>query len=394
MSHASFWIAAHGAALLGYLAIAHRWIRDHALFPRLEPHGVDPLPVPAPKVSVVVPARDEESTIGACLERLCASRYPALEVLVVNDQSSDRTGEIAAAHASRDPRVRVIDGTQRPEGWTGKNWAIHQGATAATGELLLIVDADTELEPRAIPEAVARLEARQLDLLTVFPRIRLGSFWERAVLPALGLIPSFRLDRINDPGLPDANAVGYFLLFRRSAFDALGGYAAIRGRVGEDWVVAHRLKDAGRRLEMVLAPDLVRKGFGPSLADIWQGFVKNFMLILEEKRVRAVLAAPLVALLAVFLVMPWLACLQGIVVAGLTPGAWRTAAALVGLGLAELFVVQSVRRAMELTAGIADQAIHLQPLGAAVVLAMWATAIARTLAGLGLTWRGRTYRRI
>ncbi len=394
MTSPTFWIAAHGAALLAYLATARRWILDRGTFPRLEPRGPYAAPDPAPPVTVIVPARDEEATMEACLARLTAAEYPALEVVVVNDQSTDRTGEIARRVAARDPRVRVIDGVERPAGWTGKNWAIHQGSEAAAGAWLLIVDADTELEPRALPEAIARAEARGVDLLTVFPRVRLASFWERAVLPAIGLVPSYRIDRYNDPASPDANAVGYFLLFRRTAFDAIGGYQSIRDRVGEDWIIAKRVKGSGLRLEMVLAPELVTKGFGPTLHDIWQGFMKNFMLVLDGRRAAALAALPLVLLLSAFLVMPWLALAQAAIGAIAAPAAWRSALALAGLGVAQLMALQCVRRAMALTAGIDERGLWLQPLGAAVTAAMWLAAIVRTTFGLGLTWRGRTYQRV
>ncbi|MBK7972331.1 MAG: glycosyltransferase [Deltaproteobacteria bacterium] len=394
MDPVSFWIAAHGASLLGYLGLTRRWILDRALFPRLEPHGPLPLPSPAPLVSVVVPARDEEQTMGACLARLTASEYPALEIVVVNDQSTDRTGAIAGEVAARDPRVRVVDGIQRPDGWTGKNWAIHQGAGAARGTYLLIVDADTELEPRAIPEAVAWAEAHAVDLLTVFPRVRVASFWERAVLPALGLIPSYRLDKINDPRSRDANAVGYFLLFRRAAFDAIGGYESIRARVGEDWIIAKRIKSLGLKLHMLLAPDLVTKGFGPTLHDLRQGFVKNFMLILDGRKPLALVMLPIMLALALFLWMPFLALLQGGCALIAEPHHWRPAVALLGLGVAELMALQSVRRAMDLTARIDERGLWLQPLGATVIAAMWVAAIVRTALGLGLTWRGRTYQRV
>ncbi|MFN7955970.1 MAG: glycosyltransferase family 2 protein [bacterium] len=394
MFHPTFWLAAHGVSLVGYLALARRWILDRGLFPRLEPHGPLPCPDPAPLVSVVVPARNEAATMAACLERLTAAEYAALEIVVLDDQSTDRTGEIARTIAARDPRVRVITGSERPEGWTGKNWAIHQGAAAARGAYLLIVDADTELAPRAIPEAVAWAEAHGTDLLTVFPRVRLTSFWERAFLPTLGLFPSYRLDRINDPASPDANAVGYFLLFRRTAFDAMGGYESIRSRVGEDWIIAKRVKGLGLKLHMLLAPELVTKGFGPTLGDLRQGFVKNFMLLLDGRRRLAVAMLPVIAMLALFLWMPFLSWIQAMSWWGRYHDQWRLAAALAGLGAAQLMALQCVRRAMSLTAGIDERGLRLQPLGAALILGMWIAAIVRTVLRLGLTWRGRTYRQV
>ncbi len=394
MMHTTFWLAAHGVSLVGYLALARRWILDGAAFPRLEPHGPLAVPDPAPLVSVVVPARDEEATMGACLERLTASDYPALEIVVLDDQSTDRTGEIARAMAARDSRVRVLAGSQRPEGWTGKNWAIHQGATAASGAYLLIVDADTELAPRAIPAAIAWAERHGTDLLTVFPRVRLTSLWERTFLPTLALIPSYRLDRINDPASSDANAVGYFLLFRRTAFDAMGGYESIRSRVGEDWIIAKRVKGLGLKLHMLLAPELVTKGFGPTLGDLRQGFVKNFMLLLDGRRALAIAMLPVVAVLALFLWMPFLAWIQALGWVCLHHEHARAALALAGLGAAELMALQCVRRAMSLTAGIDERGLTLQPLGATVIFGMWIAAIVRTLLRLGLTWRGRTYRQV
>jgi len=344
-----------------------------------------------PSVSIVVPARNEVKHLAHCIESLRALDYPALEIVVVNDRSTDGTGELADRFAREDGRVKVVQGQDTPPGWTGKNYAIHQGTLEAGGEYLLIVDADSVISPGALKQAVHYAEQEEVDLLTLYPRVVCASFWERALLPWLGVLSTFRMDRVNDPASPDAMAYGYFLFFRRASFDKVGGHKAIRDRVGEDWIIARRLKSMGLRLRMLMGTEYVTKRFGPTLAEIWQGFTKNFILIMEGNKWVAALALPLMVYYLALTLVPWpvLGTAPVVLVTGGWSSFWALALLLAAL---QICMLGAVRALLRLFIRVEVAAPYLQPLGGLVVAAMGLTAIHRTLSGRGIVWKGRQYK--
>jgi len=231
-----------------------------------------------------------------------------------------------------------------------------------------------------------------IDLLTLYPRVECTSLWERAILPWLGVLSAFRMDRVNDPASKEAMAFGYFLLFRMTSFKKIGGYEAIKDKVGEDWLIARTIKGKGLCLRMLLGIPFVTKRFGPSLAEIWQGFTKNFILIMEGNKVLAALAIPLIFYYLLFTTVPWL-------VLGLSPlmlifRGWDPLLFLLFLlsGL-QLVILLGVRSLLKEFFRLDVSAPYLQPLGGLVVSAMGFTAIYRTLAGKGIVWRGRSYKK-
>lgn len=379
--------------LLHGLRLLSRRLEDEERSPRLERAARIPRDRKAwPRVSIVVPARNEETHLETCLSFLTRLDYEPLEILVVDDRSTDRTAEIAGRHAGKDPRLRVIPGEETPAGWTGKNYAIHQGACRAGGDYLLIVDADTVLKRDTLKRSISYMEEEKVDLLTLYPRAVCASFWEKTLMPWLGVLSVFRMDRVNDPGRKEAMAFGYFLLFRRASFDRLGGYESIRGRVGEDWVIARRVKQAGLRLRMLLGAKNVTKRFGPSFAEIWQGFTKNFILIMEGRRAVALLAAPLMLYYLLFTVLPWVLLLAS-PAAMLAVGDKAAWLAILLLAALQIAVMGAVRSLLRCFLHVEVSAPYLQPLGGLVIAAMGFTGIFRTLRGKGIRWRGREYRK-
>lgn len=238
-----------------------------------------PAAADAPQVSVVVPARNEARNIERCLTRLAAQDYPAdrFEVIVVNDHSTDGTGEIVAELARRDGRIRLVEGSELPPGWTGKCNACWQGAQAARHPWLCFVDADTAAEPALLSAAMHAAVADRLDLLSLEPLQELGTFWERLIIPSGMLLVAFTQDigRVNDPASPEATANGQFLLFRREAYEAIGGHRAARQAICEDRALAQAVKRSGRRLALLGAERFIRTRMYRSLGELWEGFSKN-----------------------------------------------------------------------------------------------------------------------
>jgi chlorobactene glucosyltransferase len=238
---------------------------------------------PRPLVSVIVPARNEALNIETCVRTLTASSYPAFEVLVVDDRSEDDTASIVRSlSAGNALRLHLIEGAELPQGWLGKPWACHQGVGSAKGELLLFTDADTQHGPELLARAVAGLHEEGADLMTLVGRQLMESFWERLVQPQIFMLMLFRFPRFErtakNARWRDGIANGQYLLFKRAAYDAIGGHEAVRDEVVEDLVLAQRVKRAGLRLRIRGALDDLATRMYQSLPQLVEGWSKNIVL--------------------------------------------------------------------------------------------------------------------
>ena len=237
----------------------------------------------APFVSVVVPARNEAVNIVACLRSIVASDYPDFEVIVVDDRSEDETAALArSVTVGNARRVVVLDGRPLPAGWLGKPWACHQGAAEARGDLLLFTDADTTHGPALMSRAVAGRDEEKADLLTLVGRQLMGTFWERLVQPHIFLMMLFRFpdfERVaRNDRWRDAIANGQYLLFTRSAYDAIGGHRCVQDEVVEDLALAQQVKRAGLQLRIRSAESDFATRMYRSLGDLIEGWSKNIVM--------------------------------------------------------------------------------------------------------------------
>jgi cellulose synthase/poly-beta-1,6-N-acetylglucosamine synthase-like glycosyltransferase len=228
-------------------------------------------------VSVIVPARNEEACLGACLESLAAQTGVDFEVIVVNDGSTDHTREIAHSF----PLVRVVEADPPPSGWTGKNNAMAAGASAARGAWLLFTDADTVHRPGSLARAVAEASTRGAALLSYSPEQEVRGFWEKAVMPVIfaELAATYRPALVSDPKSLAAAANGQYILIAREAYDAIGGHAAVSSSLLEDVALARAVKASGRKIVFRFGGDTVRTRMYRNFAQLCEGWTKNLALL-------------------------------------------------------------------------------------------------------------------
>lgn len=341
-----------------------------------------------PLVSIVVPARNEAANIGACLATLLDSGYSNREIIVVDDHSTDGTGDIARILAERaDGAVRVIEGQPLPPGWVGKCWACWQGYQAAHGDVLLFTDADTRHDENLLPHALGALLSRKVALVTVIPRQIMRTFWERTVLPQIFMLIYLRyrdLNRINSTRNPrDVIANGQFILMPRAEYEAMDGHRSVRGEIVEDLRLAQQVVSQGRGLFVANAETLMDTRMYRSLGQIVEGWTKNLALGTRGSVDGWLKPA-----------MPWIA---GITLIGFWCGPpVLLVASVLGLSVPGMrawsIVATSASAAFWLLAyaRLRLPVLHalLYPLGAAVAGMVFLRSAAR---GRTIGWKGRTY---
>jgi glycosyltransferase involved in cell wall biosynthesis len=227
-------------------------------------------------VSAIIPARNEEAAIARAVESV-AAQLEIEEVIVVNDQSTDRTAAILADLATKIPKLKILNVDRLPDGWVGKNYAVALGASVARGEWLLFTDADTYHMLGSTRRALNDAVDHNAVMVSYSPEQEFGSFWERALIPIVysRLALRYSFARINNPALPDAAANGQFLMIFRDVYEKVGGHAAIAAEVLEDVALARRVKSAGYGIYFTAPMATVQTRMYRTFSAMWQGWTKN-----------------------------------------------------------------------------------------------------------------------
>ena len=353
---------------LGILAIqimagclAERNIRMLAELDAAPTEGVD-----VGSVSIVVPARDEAQRLPALLASLARLRYPNRELIVVDDGSTDGTGDLASAAGAR---VIRLEGP--PPGWTGKCYACHIGAQAASGEWLLFVDADTVHAPASLGLALAASSESKASLLSLLPRQRCQTFWERLLVPYAHALYFVGAIGINQPGGP-AIANGQYLLFRRSDYQRIGGHEAVRGSVIEDVMLARLARDHGLPVILLRADEQLEVRMYEDLPSLWEGFGKNAFRFMRS--------SPLNGALTVIATVAFSSAL---------PAAFRARSVWLRLALLLAPAAALVPWMRRFRVPIRFSLLH--PLAAGVFQLIALDSVRRTFLHRGTLWKGRRY---
>lgn len=235
-------------------------------------------PLSTPKISIIVPARNESRILPQSLQSLLNLDYPDFEIIVMDDHSEDNTFEIASSFSKADPRLSVLQSAELPPGWRGKTWALQQGIAAAKGSWLLLTDADVIHQPESLKCALAKAQREKIDLLSILAHIYCGTFWEKIVLPAFAIILCMirPLHKSNDRTSPVVLVAGGFILIKTLVLKHLGGYACIRGSLMEDIRLGELVKSSGYRILTVLCRSrMISTRMYHSVQELWQGLTRH-----------------------------------------------------------------------------------------------------------------------
>ena len=371
MTLVSWLLAAPWILAFAVIVVRYATRRPHlGAYPPLQ-HG--------PLVSIIIPARNEARNIERCLTSVLATGYRPIEVIVVDDRSTDGTADIIEPATGH--RMRLIRGSEPPSGWFGKQWALVQGYRVARGELLLFTDADTKHERDLLPRAVHALQTERVDLLSVIPRQEMKTFWERLIQPHVFIALQARigdLRRVNRTRTEwNAIANGQFILVTRASYEAVGTHEAVKHTVADDMMLAQTYVRSGRDIFLVHATEQMATRMYGSLREIVEGWSKNLALGAPH------MAPPIRWIRALVPYLMWMPSLVWIV----PPLLW----ALYGWDFARIATLASLATWIAIYAFEKGPVLYafLYPLGAAMVAFIMLRSTIR--GSKKVEWRGRIY---
>jgi chlorobactene glucosyltransferase len=362
---------------------------------KLSAVGCDGWSEDPPFVSFLVAAKDEQDNIEVAVRTLLEQDYPAFEVIVINDRSTDRTAEILQRLHSEQPdgRLKVLHISKLQKGWFGKNNAMREGVAAARGQWLCFGDADCrQTSPHSLSAAIRYVTDNKVDFLSVLPNLENRTTWERIIQPACGALLVFWFPpmRVNDPACKEAYANGAFMLLSRDCYDAIGGHEAVRTEVNEDMHMARLCKENGRRLRVIQNDGLYTVRMYTDFNQMWHGWSRIFYGCFGTFR-RLAVSIRMLVLMNVFPYVSFLIALGVLLSRGwadLSTG-WR---GVLIASTAAVATQQSVIARFYKLSRVHPAWAPTFIVGAVVCIGMLTNAIRRLRGRSTTTWRGTTYR--
>ena len=363
--------------------------------PRIEVHCGQIKGVKKPKVSVILPARNEEKFIGLCLDTLLAQDYPNFEVIAIDDDSTDMTGEIIQSYATKDRRIVYVSTPRKPDGWAGKNWACHQGYKKASGEFLFFTDADTKHAPNIISLAIGHMLAETLEALTAIPHLLCNDFWTKITLPVLStfLYTRFSPLRVNDPKKKTGYFFGSFFVITRKTYEAVGTHEGVRHELVEDGALGSKVKAGGYRMKMVRGEKHVEAIWARDLPTLWHGLRRLVIPLYHQDPTGAHLMATAVFFIVVAPFVFLTYTIPGFLV-------FESAGGLAGLSSTVLLALQIITilllvasTSVQSKLGVIQSPLYAfgSPLSGVLIYLAFASAIVDASKKDAVRWRGRKY---
>ncbi|MGH9899044.1 MAG: glycosyltransferase [Pyrinomonadaceae bacterium] len=343
-------------------------------------------------VSVLVPARNEEQrALRFALLSILSQDYSPLEVIAVDDRSTDATYNILCELATKENKLKVIKGVEPTNGWTGKPFALQQALDSSKGDWILATDADIIYSQEAVRVAVSHAEAGRYDAISLLPRIDSLSFWERVFMPVFGSCMMFvlPLDRVNDPTKSAALGIGAFFMIRRQVLDRLSGFESVKSELVEDVKMAENLKKAGARLHVEHAPNLLRTRMQTDFKSIWEGFTKNIFVGARLSGFTSLLVCLITLIFTVFPAVVAYACFIILIfVSGDASSIHYWLAFLIPAALT--YLMQTISFAViDRRSDVPVWYSVTAPLGFALLAAILFNSTIKIISGKGVMWKGR-----
>ena len=340
-----------------------------------------------PKVSIILPARNEEEFIKKCLDSLIEQDYENYEIVVINDSSEDRTWEIISEYAKKYPKIIPVSARPKPDGWMGKNWACMEGYGKATGELLLFTDADTKHAKNVITLAVSHLNSFGLDALSAIPKMLTFDFWTNITLPMIStfLHTRFSALNVNNPAKKTGYFFGSFFILKKTTYQEIGTHEGVKQEIIEDGALGEKVKEAGYKMKMVRGEHLVEAIWARDKSTLWNA-LKRLMIPLYLQSGKIAIGIFFAIVFLLFIPFPIFAI--------------STSFPVESVSGKTLCIVSAIASVLIYTGAIIEVKVGLKlklayaifaPLGSLVVVLGFLSGLLQAKRTSSVTWRGRSY---
>ena len=340
-----------------------------------------------PKVSIILPARNEEEFLAKCLDSLINQDYPNYEIITIDDSSEDSTRQIILEYAQKNSKIIPVLAKPKPDGWMGKNWACVEGYKKATGELLLFTDADTKHDTKVISLAVSHLLSFNLDALTVIPKLISIDFWTKITLPMIStfLHTRFSAIRVNDPTKKTGYFFGSFFILKKKTYEEVGTHESVKQEIIEDGALGKKVKDSGYKMKMVRGDHLIDAIWARNKSTLWNA-LKRLMIPLYLQSRGISIGIFFAVLFLLFMPFPILV--------------YSSLLAFETLSNSLVFVTSLIASILIYTGAVIEVKKGLQmkliyalfgPLGSLIVVLGFLSGLLQATKDASVSWRGRNY---
>jgi len=341
----------------------------------------------SPKVSIIVPARNEEEFIGKCLDSLIKQNYENYEIVVIDDSSDDATGEIISKYAKKYSKIIPVSARPKPEGWMGKNWACMEGYRKSSGELLLFTDADTSHSKNVLSLAVSHLISFNLDALSVIPKMLTFDFWTNITLPMISIFLHTRFSalNVNNPSKKTGYFFGSFFILKKRTYEEVGMHEGVKQEIIEDGALGKKVKEAGHKMKMVRGEHLIDAVWARDKITLWNALIRLMVpLYLQSGKIAiGIFFAVLFLLFIPFLIFA---------VSAVLPVETMSAKMLcISAAIASILIYTGA--IIEVKVGLKLRFVYalFAPLGSLVVVLGFLSGLIQAKSSSAITWKERRY---
>ena len=340
-----------------------------------------------PKVSIILPARNEEEYIEKCLDSLIDQDYENYEIIVIDDSSDDRTGEIIAEYAKKESKVIHVTAKPKPDGWMGKNWACMEGYKKTTGGLLLFTDADTKHSRKVISFAAGHLISFDLDALSAIPKMLTFDFWTKITLPMIStfLHTRFSALNVNDPSKKTGYFFGSFFIMKKKTYEEVGMHEGVKQEIIEDGALGKKVKESGYKIKMVRGDHLIEAVWARDKSTLWNA-LKRLMVPLYLQSGKIAIGIFFAVVFLLFVPFPTLAASITFPVDSISSKILCIASALTSILIYTGAIIEA-KKGLDL--GIYHALFA--PLGGLVIVLGFLSGLLQAKKTSSVTWRGRSY---